>query len=285
MISIPGRRIPLQYHCQMLMDSARVEGFRAAIDQVVHPGVRVVDLGGGTGVLSYFAARRGAQVLCVEALPELAAAAREFLRANGAETVTVVQADALDFSPEEPVDVVICEMLHSALLREEQVAVVDSFRARHRARFGKTPVFLPEATLLGVELVEQDYEFSGFYAPVPVFEDPGFPSARTRSLGAPVAYAIVDYRAPAPARLEFAAQIAPSTAGSLNALRFITDNVLSIDASRGRTIKWMNQNLILPLATPVECAAGEPVQVRFSYCPGAEVDELAASLVVQRSLN
>jgi predicted RNA methylase len=267
----------------MLMDSARVEGFRAAIDQVVSPGMRVVDLGGGTGVLSCFAARRGAQVTCVEALPELASAAREFLRANGAEEVKVVEADALEFFPGEPVDVVICEMLHSALLREEQAAVLESFRARHQARFGKTPVFLPEATLLGVELVEQDYDFYGYYAPVPVFEDPGFPSGRTRSLGAPVAYAIADYRAPAPERLEFSAQLTTASPGTLNALRFITDNVLAINAATGQTLRWMNQNLTLPLATPIECAEGEPVQVRFSYRPGAEVDELAASLVVQRS--
>ncbi len=283
MISPPGRRIPLQYHYQMLMDAARVESFRAAIQQVVQPGARVADLGGGTGLLSYFADQRGAHTLCVEALPELASAARAFLSANGAGRVEVVEADARDYLPDEPVDVVICEMLHSALLREEQVAVLESFRTRHQARYGATPIFLPEATLLGVELVEQNYDFSGFHAPVPAFEDPGFPSERTRSLGAPVAYAIVDYRAPAPARIEFAARIAPTTSGTVNALRFITDNVLAIETATRRTIKWMNQNLILPLASPLSCTAGEALRVSFAYQPGAEIDELAASMSVQLS--
>jgi type I protein arginine methyltransferase len=280
-ISPPGRRIPLQYHYQMLMDAARVEAFHAAIQLVVQPGARVADLGGGTGVLSFFAAQRGAQALCVEALPELASAARAFLEANGAEGVEVVEADARDFLPDEPVDVVICEMLHSALLREEQVAVLDSFRIRHHARFGSTPIFLPEATLLGVELVEQDYDFSGFQAPVPVFEDPGFPSERSRSLSSPAAYAIVDYRAPAPTRFEFMAYLAPTTSGRVNALRFITNNVLAIEAPTGRTINWMNQNLILPLAAPVSCADGDALRVSFAYQPGAEVDELAANISVQ----
>ena len=79
-----GRFIPQHYHYQMLLDEARMTGFRSALDLVVPTGGRVLELGAGTGVLSYFAARAGAaQVWCVERQPDLANRARELLRANG----------------------------------------------------------------------------------------------------------------------------------------------------------------------------------------------------------
>ncbi|MFH1493454.1 MAG: methyltransferase type 12, partial [Pseudomonadota bacterium] len=53
-----GQFIPLHYHYHMLNDNTRVAGFKAAIEHAVHPGSRVLELGGGTGVLSFFAAQR-----------------------------------------------------------------------------------------------------------------------------------------------------------------------------------------------------------------------------------
>src|SRR2546427_487380 len=107
-----GQFIPLHYHFNMLNDAARTGAFESAIEATVPRGGRVVELGGGTGVLSYFATRKAARVWCIERNPELAGAARRLLLANGADTVEVVEADARSFVPPEPVDVVVCEMLH-----------------------------------------------------------------------------------------------------------------------------------------------------------------------------
>jgi predicted RNA methylase len=60
------------------------------------------------------------------------------------------------------VDVVICEMLHSAMLREKQLAVIHSFKQRYQAKFGdRLPGFIPTATRLFVQPVEQSFVFDG----------------------------------------------------------------------------------------------------------------------------
>jgi predicted O-methyltransferase YrrM len=77
-----GQFIPLHYHFNMLQDENRVTAFRQAIELTVREGMRVLELGGGTGIFSYFAARRGGQVICVERNPELVRLSRQFLADN-----------------------------------------------------------------------------------------------------------------------------------------------------------------------------------------------------------
>ncbi len=276
-----GAFIPAHYHYQMLLDEARMIGFERALAEVVPEGGRVLDLGGGTGVLSYFAARRAAQVYCVEYLPDLANRARESLAQNGvADRVEVIQAHADNYLPPEPVDVVVCEMLHSALLREQQTQIIASFKDRYLGRFESLPAFVPEATLLGVQPVHMDFDFHGYQAALPLFENPGNPMERITALGEVTPYAIVDYSAELPRSLNFSGELATNADGTCNALRFVTNNILAIQPEDRSTIDWMNQNLVLPLAEPVEVAAGGMLGVSFEYEPGAEIGALAETMRV-----
>jgi predicted RNA methylase len=124
-----GQFIPLVYHYNMLQDSDRVGAFRAAIELLVQPGMRVAELGSGTGILSSFAARRGAKVDAVERNPELVKCSRQLIQSNGLQKqINVIAEDASLWTPTEPIDVVICEMLHVGLLREKQAQVITAIR-------------------------------------------------------------------------------------------------------------------------------------------------------------
>lgn len=80
-------------------------------------------------MLSFFAAQRATKVWCVEYNPEMVQIARHILAMNlGGERVEVIEANAIDYLPPEPVDVVICEMLHVGMLREKQIPVIESFK-------------------------------------------------------------------------------------------------------------------------------------------------------------
>ena len=82
--SFLGQFIPIHYHYQMLTQEPRIGGFEQAIAAVVQPGMKVLELGAGTGVLSFFAARAGAsKVWAVERIPHVAKAARRFLARHG----------------------------------------------------------------------------------------------------------------------------------------------------------------------------------------------------------
>lgn len=271
-----GQFIPFIYHHNMLADPARMSAFFEAINVAVPPGSKVLDLGGGTGVLSFFAAQRAARVWCVERNPELVRAARRLIAINPrSERIEVIQADAFDYLPSEPVDVVICEMLHVGMLREKQVPVLASFKRRYLEKFGAPlPLFLPEAFIQAVQPVQQSFDFNGYYAPIPSLQDPSALHRRTIELAAPALFQLASYGEPLPVECVWQGEITLAQGGSLNALRFITKNVLTIVEKEQRSVDWFSQYLILPLEEPLVVAAGQRVSVDFSYTLGDPIATL-----------
>jgi len=279
-----GQFIPLHYHFQMLEDETRIAGFRSAIERLVPEGGKVLDMGAGTGVLSFFAARKAARVYSVERQPEMVECARALLAENGCDAkVEVIKADARDYLPPEPVDVVVCEMLHSALLREKQAEVIQSFKDRYREKFGDNlPTFIPDTTILGVQPIEADFSFQGYHAPISFFEDPADLSERYLSLGDVEPYHTLEYQNEIPMTLGFDGSLAITADGSFNALRFVTKNILSIDLKTGTTVDWFNLNLILPIKAPLDAVSGDTFRVSFKYSAGGDIQALKNAIDVAK---
>ncbi|MEK7321824.1 MAG: methyltransferase domain-containing protein [Pseudomonadota bacterium] len=277
-----GQFIPLHYHYNMLNDTVRMQGFKAALDYAVRPGAKVLELGGGTGVLSHFAARKAAKVWCVERNPELAAKAREILALNPhGKKIEVVEADAFDYLPPEPVDVVICEMLHVAMLREKQLTVISAFKERYLKKFGgPLPVFVPEAFIQAVQPVQQNFHFEEYYVPTILFQDPVAVQDKTYELAAPAVYQILSYDQTYPLNCAWNGVIGIERPGVLNALRFVTKNILAIVTEEQHTIDWHNQYLIVPLEEPLTVEAGDQLHIHFDYPAGASFAALSASLLI-----
>jgi protein arginine N-methyltransferase 1 len=280
-----GQFIPVHYHHNMLLDEERMQGFRAAIDYIVKPGMKVLELGGGTGVLSLFAARTAAKVWCVERNPALVATARQtFARNFRGEVVEVVRADAFDYLPPEPVDVVICEMLHVALLREKQIEVIDSFKKRYLEKFGgPLPTFIPEACIQAVQPVQQNFVYEGCFITTPVFQNPVVQNNRTTPLADPALYQTFTYEQDLSMQCSWAGTITATASGSLNALRFVTKNILAICTEECSTIDWRNAYLVLPLAMSIPVEAGDTIEVAFSYPVGAPLEALQPTVRVIRA--
>lgn len=102
----------LAEHRTYLADVARLTMYRRAIEQLVKPGMAVLDLGSGTGILGMMAARAGARrVYAVEQGP-IIATARAVARDNNFDGVIVHVAGSHEsIELPEPVDVVVADQL------------------------------------------------------------------------------------------------------------------------------------------------------------------------------
>ncbi|HMO74792.1 MAG TPA: 50S ribosomal protein L11 methyltransferase [Sphingopyxis sp.] len=112
------------WHVPMVQETARNLAYAEAIERAVKPGMRVLDIGAGTGLLAMIAARAGAgQVFTCEQNPAIADAAEDIIARNGhAGRVRVLRKHSTDIDPEGdlggPVDLLVSEILASDLLME-----------------------------------------------------------------------------------------------------------------------------------------------------------------------
>ncbi len=127
------------FHELLLGDRVRMRAFHAAIDEVVQPGMTVLDLGTGTGILAEWALENGAdRVYGLELNEDLLAATTERLGAAGhAASFRPVHGLSLDVTLPETVDVIISETLGNLADNEGAVEILDDARRRFLAPGGQ----------------------------------------------------------------------------------------------------------------------------------------------------
>ncbi|MBN2053401.1 class I SAM-dependent methyltransferase [bacterium] len=121
----------LDVHRFMLRDELRCESFRRAIEAAVAPGMAVLDLGAGTGLLAMFAARAGARKVYAVERASIAVLAERIIRENRLDDrIHVIHGEMDEADLPEPVDMIVSEWLGGYGVDENLLPVVA--RARDR---------------------------------------------------------------------------------------------------------------------------------------------------------
>jgi protein arginine N-methyltransferase 1 len=120
----------LWVHETMLADTVRNAAYREAIARHVAPGQVVVDLGAGTGILSFMAAMRGAATVYAVEHGGILELARAVAEANHLRNVVFVDRHSRRFRPREAVDVIVQELMSPDLFSENMLASVLDLRDR-----------------------------------------------------------------------------------------------------------------------------------------------------------
>lgn len=134
-----GRRMlsPLLpgYHVPMMNDARRNMAWDAALRRAIRPGMLVLEIGTGAGMLALMAARAGARVVTCEMNPITAGMARELIARNGyADRITVVdgQSHRLAMGPQldRRADMLICDIFGDELLDFDPLPAIADAQSR-----------------------------------------------------------------------------------------------------------------------------------------------------------
>jgi protein arginine N-methyltransferase 1 len=150
-------------HYDMLADTVRMDAYGRAIQQVVRPGDRVVDLGAGLGILGMLALRAGAAHVYAIEKSDCVDLAREIAARNGlADRMTFFHASSKDVQLEQPADVLLSETLGSFGVEENTLDFTLDARRRLLKPGGR---MLPRALRLWVAPVQNagSWERVGFW--------------------------------------------------------------------------------------------------------------------------
>lgn len=282
--SAPEIWSPTLFPYACLKDIPRTSALREAIRAVVSPGDVVVDAGSGTGILAFFAAEAGAsRVYAVEVDPALADFLRLSVRRNGLEDrIEVVAGDATTVSLPSPVDVVIAELIDTALMEEMQVEVLNGLR--QRGVTGPHTKLVPGRYTTFLELVDVDDAFYGFRLAGPKHECPAFDTEagwyRTRidPLTERVPVVEVDFGGLVETHVERTVTLPGNRDGHANAVRIAGTAHLApgIDLSATNTI---NGDKVLTLPEPIAVTAGQAVTIDVRFAMGGGLSSFRCRLV------
>lgn len=257
------------YAC--LKDVERTLAFRRAIQQTVRPGDTVVDIGAGSGILSFFAAEAGAaRVYAVEIDPGLGNALRASIALNGLDDrIVVVEGDATEAELPSSPDVIISELIDTGLIEEMQISVGNSLHAR--AIIGPRTRLIPHAYETYVELVEFDDQLYGFRFSIPFHEwpnysvpDTGWYATSVRPLTERAMVSEVDLTQPVKPFVRQRVDFSGIGGGVANGVRLSAVAHLTRDISIGQA-NAVNGNKVLRLEAPIPVETGAAISVQIGY--------------------
>ncbi|MBP2297812.1 tetratricopeptide repeat protein [Azospirillum picis] len=282
-----GRQFPA-WHFTMLADQARNAAYQRAIDAAVKPGMIVLEIGTGAGLLALMAARAGAaHVYTCELSRPLAELARGIISDNGlADRITVINKRSSELRVgtdlPEPADLLISEILDAGLLGE---GVAASVAKAARALVKPDAAILPK----GAVIKAMPIECPALRSVNPVGTVAGFDLSRLeayrnpsymvlalndlphRPLGPPTDVCWIDLRNPPAHGPVGSAGLPISADGALHAIAFwfelhIDDRTVLSTAPGADSRHWQQAVQFLDCGRQV--AAGETVEAGLTYIAG-----------------
>ena len=141
------------YHFDLLKDKKRLSAFYVAISELPHNQDLAYDLGCGSGILSFFLNPYFKEIIAIEQDVKAYNCAKESLK--NLKNIKVINEDVLNHEFSKKCDLIVCEMLDTALIDEEQVQVLNHAR-NYLKKGGK---IIPKGIINIAELahLERDY--------------------------------------------------------------------------------------------------------------------------------
>jgi len=264
---------PILQATSLLSHRTRIQKFHQAITKTVKSDHQVIDLGTGSGILAILAARQGAQVTAIDANAESLKYARIAAERNGVvENIEFVHSHFHDFEPEEKADVVLCEMLSSVMLIEQQIPA-SRYAVKHLLKpNGK---IIPQEVKLFVIPVQNEILWNRFN--IEDLKFPRIPQTAERKQSIDLAdlqelekldlTKVSDQPMSIDKHLNF--EIVQS--GTVHGIIGMFESKLYDDITLTMMDGW--KELFMPLPESVDVKAGTRLDVRVSFRPG-EYDSL-----------
>jgi predicted RNA methylase len=252
----------------LLGQRSRLNKFKQAIQEVVKTGDYVVDIGTGSGILAILAAKAGAgHVTAIEVNPESLHYAKKAAQMNGVEQIIdFFEGNFSEFVPDEKADVVICEMLSSMMLVEQQIPA--SFHATEKI-LKPDGLILPQEVIVFIVPVECNEMWERFQ-----YENLQFPRVvqtatqdATRDLadmGILETFNLGNLKPDV--TIDKTLDFTVVDKGTIHGLVGVFESTLFRDIHLKMDDGW--KQLFIPLTQPIKVTAGEIFSIRISYQPG-----------------
>ena len=248
------------YHLDLLNDHERVSAFFEAIKEYDGKTALAYDLGCGSGIMSYFLSAYFDEVISLEVSNSSFKCAKENLGDLG--NVEVINTDILDYDFTKKADLIVCEMMDTALIDEEQIPVLN-----YAKQFLKDDgTIIPKGIVNSCELVDMEREY--------VHWDE---NANYDVLSSPAIYSQIDFSEDINPNFEVTISLNAKKEGVANGLKITTFTKLSDDIICGPT-PMLNPPLLIPLEKQ-SVKANDFINVKLKYIMGEGIESIETDIL------
>jgi predicted RNA methylase len=248
------------YHLDLLKDTERVSAFFEAINQYSSNTDLAYDLGCGSGLLSYFLSDKFNEIIAIET--DLKSYGCAFKNLEKFKNIKVINEDASSYDFDKKADLIVCEMLDTALIDEEEVPVLN-----HARRFlKKDGQIIPKAIVNIAELVNMQRHY--------VHWDE---NARYEILSKPVTYSKIILKDEINPNFEKDIQFIADKDHTANGIKITTVTILNDDVVCGPT-PMFNPPLLIPI-DEMDVKCNDLINVKLKYIMGQGIETIETEIL------
>ncbi len=250
------------YHLNLLSDKERILAFQEAIKEKAK-GI-VYDIGAGCGILSVLAAPYANFIYAVE----IDHTASKFANSNlkSFDNVSVINKDAKEVIFSEKADLIICEMLDTALIDEEQVPVLNSI-LKYLKKDGEV---IPKKIFNGAEAIDMERE-NICYEDSEAGENPNY-----KVISNFVIYSEINFKSQIEENVEADIEFKISKKGSISGIKITTFTLLTDHLICGPT-PMLNPPLLIP-TEKINVDIGDIIKIKLIYKMGGGLNSIRTKI-------
>lgn len=248
------------YHFDLIKDNERLSAFFHAIGEYDGSTELAYDLGCGSGILSYFLSSKFNDIIAVEMDSSAYNCAKENL--DSFENIKVINNNVLEYNFDEKADLIVCEMMDTALIDEEQVPVLN-----HAKKFLKpNGIIIPYGVINAAELVNMEREYIHWDENVKydVYSDM-------------LIYSEVNFLDNIDTNFEIELSFKSKKDGIVNGLKITTFTKLTDDIVCGPT-PMLNPPLLIPFDAK-SLKGNEYITVKLKYIMGNGIESIETKVI------
>lgn len=251
------------YHYDLLKDEERLSVFYEAIRDFAASNnnskdLTVFDIGCGSGILSFFSKDYFKEILAIEIDSKVASYTKDNLK--DFKNIKVINADATAFEFPKKADLILCEMLDTALIDEEQVPAL----MQAKKYLKEDGVIIPKAIINTAALVEMPRRN--------IHYDDVDSNTKYEVLSNSIDYSKVNFLDEFKETFDDVLSFKINKSSKINGIKLTTYTILSKDIICGPT-PMLNPPLLIPIE-PKKVKCNDLINLRLKYHMGKGIQTI-----------
>ena len=248
------------YHFDLLKDNDRISAFFEAISQYNSKTELAYDLGCGSGLLSYFLNEKFNEIIAIEIDSKASKCALDNLKTF--DNITVINEDVLNYNFTRKADLIVCEMLDTALIDEEEVQVLN-----HARKFLKEDgEIIPSYIINIAELVNMERHYIHWDE-----------NASYEILSKPIYYSKIDFKKEINPNFEDILEFEVNRNQTANGIKITTVSILNENVVCGPT-PMFNPPLLIPIEE-INVKCNDLINVKLKYIMGQGIETINTQIL------